>query len=254
MDDILLEVHNQIEGCCVWSLIATISQILALSLLLLLDLMNISISLYVSNPCLTFINSACTSFTPNHVYPMVCIYNWAISWQFHKRLPFALLELMYHWFRANTLHGVGPLLSHVIMISPTPLCIHPVQLSKRMSSLIMSRIEPVQKFLPRWVMSSLMLEFEKILFHTEHPIESMDQADRVMEHNTRRVMKHNPILQGAISLMHRRKSCKGNREVFLLSTVPMSSFLRGQCIFHHFLCSPSSHKSQDDISFKGEGL
>jgi hypothetical protein len=45
-DGVLLEVHNQKEGCCAWSLMATASQILALSLLLLSDLMNISI------PCL----------------------------------------------------------------------------------------------------------------------------------------------------------------------------------------------------------
>jgi hypothetical protein len=55
-------------------------------------------------------------------------------------------------------------------------------------------------------MSSLPLEFEKVLFHSEHPIELMDQEDRIMEHNTMRVMKHNPILQGAMSPMHGRES------------------------------------------------
>jgi hypothetical protein len=102
-------------------------------------------------------------------------------------------------------------------------------------------------------MSSSTLEFEKVFFHSEHPIELMDQEDRVMERNTRRVMKHSLILQGAISLMHERKSCMGNQEVFLLSTVPITSFLHGQCIFHRFSCHPV-RTSQDEISFKGGGL
>jgi hypothetical protein len=83
-----------------------------------LRLMTESLSLFVSNPCLTFLNSSCLSFTPNQVYPLVCIHHRAISCRFHKRLPFALLELVYHWFWASTLHGVGPLSSHVVMISP----------------------------------------------------------------------------------------------------------------------------------------
>jgi hypothetical protein len=60
------------------------------------------------------------------------------------------------------------------------------------------------------MMSSLTFELEKVFFHSEHPIELMDPEDRVMEHNTRRVMKHRPILQGAMSPMHRKKSCMGN--------------------------------------------
>jgi hypothetical protein len=91
---------------------------LALSLLLLSDLVNVCLSLYISNPCLTFLNTAFTSFTPNQVYTLVRIYHRAISWRFCNSLPFALLELVYHWSRASTLHGIDPLLSHVIMISP----------------------------------------------------------------------------------------------------------------------------------------
>jgi hypothetical protein len=252
MDGVLLKVHNRKEECCAWSLTATLSQTLALSLLLLSDLMNISISLFVSHPFLTFLNSVGTSFTPNQVYPLVHIYHQAISWQFRKRLPFALVELVYRWFWANTLQGAGPLSSHVIIISLVPSCIHPIQLSKRMLSLIAPRIKSVWKFLPRLAMSSLTLEFEEVLFHSEHPMELMDQEDWVMEHNIRRVMQRSPILQGAMPLMHERKSCMENWEVFLLSTVPISSFLRSQCIFHCFLC-PLVHKSQDEISFSGGG-
>jgi hypothetical protein len=169
-DGVLLEVRNRKEECCTWSLIATTSHILALKLTSSLRLMIGSLSSFVSNPCLTFISSPCISFTPNQVYPLVCIYRRAILWWFRKRLPFALVELMYHWFRASALYGVGPLSSHVIMISPMPLGIHLVRLSKRMSSPFTPMIELVCKFLPRWVMLSLMLKFEKVLFHPERPI------------------------------------------------------------------------------------
>jgi hypothetical protein len=196
-----------------------------------------SISLFVSHPCLTFLNSACTSFTPNQVYPLVRVYHRAISWRFHKCLPFALVELVYRWFWASTLHGVGPFLSHVVMISLMPSCICHVQLSKRMSSSIAPRIDSVWKFLPRWVMSSSTLEFEKVLFHSEYPIELMDHEDRVLEHNIRRAMKHNPILQGAMSFMHGRKSCMGNREV---SFFQRSRYLRFFAINASFIvsCAP----------------
>jgi hypothetical protein len=79
----------------------------------------------------------------------------------------------------------------------------------------------------------------------------MDQEDRVMKHNTCRIMKHHSILQGETSPMHRRKSCMSNREVLLLSSVPISSV---QYIIHRFLCSHCLHKSRDEISFKGGGL
>jgi hypothetical protein len=102
---------------------------------------------------------------------------------------FSLLVLVYHWFQANTLHGVGPLLSHVIMISLVPSCIYYVRLSKRMSYSITPRIDSVWKFLPRWVMSSSMLKFEKVLFHSEHPIELIYQEDRVMKCNTTKSWK-----------------------------------------------------------------
>jgi hypothetical protein len=101
------------------------------------------------------------------------------------------------------------------MISLVPSCICPIRLSKRMSSLITSRIDLVWKFLPRWAMSSSMLEFEKVFFHFEYPLELQDQEDWVRKRNTSRVMKHNPILQSAMSSMHGRKSGMGDWEVFL---------------------------------------
>jgi hypothetical protein len=43
--------------------------------------------LICSNPCLTFLSSACILFTPNQVYPLVRIYHRAILWWFHKHPP-----------------------------------------------------------------------------------------------------------------------------------------------------------------------
>jgi hypothetical protein len=55
-------------------------------------------------------------------------------------------------------------------------------------------------------MSSLLLEFEKVLFHSELLLELLDQEDRVMKHNQSSIMKHNSIWQGAMPLTHGRKS------------------------------------------------
>jgi hypothetical protein len=80
---------------------------------------------------------------------------------------------------------------------------------------------------PVWnLRKSLTLELEKVLFHSEHPLESLDQEDRVMKPKTSRVMNHNLILRGAMSLMHERKSDMGDQKVFLLSIVPMSFLIR----------------------------
>jgi hypothetical protein len=70
---------------------------------------------------------------------------------------------------------------------------------------------------------------------------------------TSRAMKHNPILQGAMPPM-REKMLHGKLRSFLLSMVSISSFLRDQCIIHHFLFSPSFCKCWNEISFKGGGL
>jgi hypothetical protein len=51
---------------------------------------------------------------------------------------------------------------------------------------------------------SLTLELEKVIFHSEHPLELLDQGDQVMKHKISRVMKHNLIRQGAMSPTHER--------------------------------------------------
>jgi hypothetical protein len=121
-------------------------------------------------------------------------------------------------------------------------------LSKWLSPFIVPMIAAVWKFLPRWGISSLTLGHENILFHYEHPIE-LGQEDRVMKRNTSRVMEHNSSLQGAMSPTNEWKSCLRDWEVFSLPTVIIYLFLHDQCIIHHFLCSPSFHKSQDEILF-----
>jgi hypothetical protein len=71
MDGVLLEVCNRKEECHTWSLVATTSQILDLRLSLPQTLMSISLFLFVSKPCLTFLSIVYISSTPNHVYTLV---------------------------------------------------------------------------------------------------------------------------------------------------------------------------------------
>jgi hypothetical protein len=81
----------------------------------------------------------------------------------------------------------------------------------------------------------------------------MDQEDRVMRRNTSRVVKHNPILQGAMLSMHGRKSGMDDRE-HLLSSVPIPEILLAtRSMYRSSFLVPSPSKSRDEISFKGEG-
>jgi hypothetical protein len=73
-NDVLLEVRNQKEGCCPWSLVAIISHILAIKLTASLRMMIRSLSLFVSNPYLPFLSRGCTSSTLNQVYSLVRVY------------------------------------------------------------------------------------------------------------------------------------------------------------------------------------
>jgi hypothetical protein len=98
---VLLEVCSRKDECCAWSLVAITSHILALKLTASLRLLIRSLSLFVSNPCLTSLHSGCISFTPNQVYSLVCIYHRAMSLWF-SQVPshnhVALLVLVYRGF------------------------------------------------------------------------------------------------------------------------------------------------------------
>jgi hypothetical protein len=91
MDGVLLEVRNRKKECCTWSLIATTSRILALKLTALVRLMIRSLSSFVSDPCLTFLSSACISCTPNQVYSLVRICHWSALLWIRKCLPTTVL-------------------------------------------------------------------------------------------------------------------------------------------------------------------
>jgi hypothetical protein len=74
------------KGCCPWSHVATTSHILSLTLTASLRMTARSLSLFVSNPCLTFLGSNCTSSTPNPVYSLVHVYHRAMLLWFHQYL------------------------------------------------------------------------------------------------------------------------------------------------------------------------
>jgi hypothetical protein len=101
-------------------------------------------------------------------------------------------------------------------------------------------------------MSSLTLEFEKVLFHSEHPIELMGKEDQIMEHNTRRVMKHSLILHGAMSLMHGMKVAREAEKIPRFNSPNILLSPRSMHLLS-FIVS-LLHKSQDEISFKEGGL
>jgi hypothetical protein len=125
-DGVLLEVRNQKEGCCPWSLIATVSHILALKLTASLRLMIESIFL-VLNTHLTSLNSACILFPSNQVCSLVRVYHRAIPWRFRNLLPFysigarvSLISSEYPTWRRSTLKSCGHDLNRALVYPSCP--------------------------------------------------------------------------------------------------------------------------------------
>jgi hypothetical protein len=219
-----------------------------------LRLMIKRLSSFVSNSCLTFLNSICLSFTPNKVYPLVSINHRAISWWFHKHLPFVLLELMYCWFWASTLHGVGPLSSLVVMISPMPLCIHPVRLSKRMSSPIAPRINSVWKFTP---MGDVVLDVG--IWGSSFPFRESDWVDgpRRSSNGAQHKESHEAPSDSTrcYGTHARKKKLHGKPRSFPpfnSSGILLSP--RSMCHSLILVLPTSLHKSRDEISLREESF
>jgi hypothetical protein len=196
-DGVLLKVNSRRERCCAWNLIATISHVWTLSMLFFQDSTDMSITFsarssgYMTWLGLGIINS-------NQVHFLILSYHRAMS-----LLVLHVTSCIYLFLLAK--HAGTPFLimhwSHSCLQVPTSMkCAIPWH----------------------WNLKK---------FFSEHPIELMDQEDRVMEHNTRRVMKHSLILQGAISFVHERKSYMEDREVPPFNCLK----IHGQCDLHHFL-------------------
>jgi hypothetical protein len=124
------------------------------------------------------------------------------------------------------------------MISHVTSCTHSVLLSKRMSSPIMPKAHfslevcaPMEDVHPwHWNLRTIISVQSTRL--------SWAKKIWVMKHNTSRVMKHNPILQCAMSPTHGWKSCLGDREVssFRLSWYCLFSSINASLIVS---CAPS---------------
>jgi hypothetical protein len=146
--------------------------------------------------------------------------------------PIALLELVCRSFQASTLHGVGPLPSHVVMISLVPSCMCHVWVSKGMLSWPCQRSIPFGSSYLNGGCHPWLWSLRMFFPIPSIRLKSLDQEDWVMKPKTSRVMKHNPTQQGAMSPMHDRKSCMKDWEVFLLRTISISSFPHDQCALH----------------------
>jgi hypothetical protein len=152
-----------------------------------------------------------------------------VSWV-HPCNHSALIVLLYRQILPNTHHGVRSFLSHVIMISHVTLCIHSILLSRRMSPLIMSEARFGLEVSYQWKLSASTWNLVKISsvqgirwnYQTK-------RIDRWMQHRWKSTTCPRRL---------RRRSCMGDRNFFLLPTVPISPFLLNQEILHHFLCTP----------------
>jgi hypothetical protein len=126
-------------------------------------------------------------------YSLAWVYHRPIPWRFCKRLPFALVELVYRWFQASTQHGVGPLRA---MSSWSHSFLHVSALfSYRRECHLWSRWGSIQfgSSYPDGWCHPRRWNLRKFFFLSEHPLKSLDQEDRVMKPKTSRAMKHNLI-------------------------------------------------------------
>jgi hypothetical protein len=131
-------------------------------------------------------------------------------------LPSALMALVNHQDRSNTQDSIV----HFCTISVwsqsrlrVPIrsyCPREYHLRSHLWSIPFGSSYPNRECCPQhW-------NLRKFFFLSEHPLELLDQENRVRKHNTSKVMKHNPILQDAMSPTHGRKSGMGDWEVFLI--------------------------------------
>jgi hypothetical protein len=196
-------------------------------------------------PCLTFLSSACVPSLPTTCTPWFRPMIKLCCGGFANIYNFALLVFVYHWFWVSTLHGVGPLLIHVIMSSHTTSHTHPIQdiqenvISTRATTCFSLEV-PHQ-----WKLSisvgNLVKVFCILNIWWSCWIKGFEWLNQ-----------HGQSLQSTLSPKHERNSGMRHWEVFLLSTVPLSFLLHCQCIFHRFLC-PSFVNLGTRFLLRGEG-
>jgi hypothetical protein len=127
-----------------------------------------SLPTFVSNSFLTFLNSTCLPFTPNQVHSLVRIQHQAISCWFYTFTQFPCWSSCIVDFE-QVPYMVSVHFQAIVMISLVPSTICLVRVSKGMSSSTVPKIDSLWKFLPQWRMSSLTLELENVLSHSEYP-------------------------------------------------------------------------------------
>jgi hypothetical protein len=240
MDGVLLEVHNQKEECCAWSLVATISHILALKLTASLRLLVRSFSLscqsiaWLSWVVLHIVHSRPSVLLGSRLSSsLIAVVLWVLACN-HS----ILIAPLYRQILPNTHHGVRWPSSHVVMISS---CLHvSILFGYRREGHLRSCWGLIQfgsSYLDGWGCPRHW-NLRNFFFLSELPLELLNQEDWVIRRHTSRVMKRNHILQGAMSPTHRRKGGMGDQEVLLHLTILISSFLHDQCALHYFLCFP----------------
>jgi hypothetical protein len=215
MDGVWLEVYNQKEECCPWSLIATTGHILALKLAASLRLMIESLFLML-NTRLTSLNSAYISFPPNQVCSLVHAYHRAIPWWFCNLLPFysigahvSLISREYSTWRRSTLKPCGHDLNCVLVYPSCPNVPEKIIFERANVRFSLEVLAP-------WRMSPLTLGYEKVHFLSEISLELLNQEDQMMKCNRSRVMRHHLRWQGALSSTHGRESYMENHKDPLL--------------------------------------
>jgi hypothetical protein len=208
-------------------------------------------SLVVSSHCLTPLNmlayhslwTKCTSWFASIIEP----YH-GDSATFDN---FTLWVLVYHLFRVSTLHDVGPLSSHVVMISAVRSYIHPVLMSQRRSSSNTPMFDSTLKFLSdRGCRLNLEIWEGSFPFRAStrvvEPRRSNDEAQHKRSHGAQFDSTR------GYAARTRKEKLPGRPRSLLRSAVQCPLISTTNASFIIFLC-PILRKPRDKISLRGEG-
>jgi hypothetical protein len=213
--------------------------------------MNVSLSLFVSIPCMTFLTIACILINSNHKCTP-----WSASIIDPYCCGFTRAFIYPTWCPSSTREWSMPIqyprechscLRHVIMISHVPSCIQPDRSIQE--EVISDRVKD------RFGLEVLTLKEDVSLggrtWENIFPSRASDKAVR-----QRGLSDEHNMIEVYNVLCHPRMEWRAAWESEKFSSFQLSWYTLFSAVnasFIVFLCSPSFRKSRDEISFEGKG-
>jgi hypothetical protein len=160
---------------------------------------------------------------------------------------FALLVLTYRCFRTSTLQGVGPLLSHIVLISCTTSCTHHVWSIQENVTSTHAKAYFGLEVSHQWKLSASAWNLIEVF-----SIQSIWWSCK--KKGIRWLLQPNRSGHSAMSPTHKRKRLHERSRSSPPGYPDILLSPRSMCPSSFLVLPTSLHKSQGDIYFKGGGL